>query len=312
MKKRPVITVLGLCGRSVFLNVDHFHAPGETVHADGIHVEPGGKGYNQAVAAARLGAKVNFITCCGDDEDGRACADFLEKESITACVELCRDRATAFASILTDSRGENQVTVYRGAADSMSGDFVRRHEQLIEESDVLLLNFEYPMEANLAALETAGKYSVPAILNPAPMSPVSLEFLRRFALTTPNFSEALSYPGLRGNETPEELAGYLVASGLPRAAVTLGSEGVLVVDGGEAAVYPAIRCEAKDTTGAGDTFNGALAVALAEGKSLGEAAVFAQNAASLSVRKHFVMPSLPTRAELEAQYTEISPIRLAT
>ena len=134
--KHPVITILGLCGRSVFLKVDHFHHPGETLHASAIHIEPGGKGYNQAVAAARLGAAVHFIAACGDDEDGKVCSSFLIKEGITPHIQIVAN-ATAFASILTDAAGENRVTVFRGAADKLSADYVYAQEALFEESDIL-------------------------------------------------------------------------------------------------------------------------------------------------------------------------------
>ena len=309
MKKKPVITVLGLSGRSVFLKVDHFHKPGETVHAESIHIELGGKGYNQAVAAARLGARVNFFTCCGDDEDAKACKEFLEQEGITPYFELCPESSTAFASILTDSRGENQVTVYRGAADSMSGDFIRRHEQVIAESDMLLLNLEYPMEANLAALEAAEKHSVPAILNPAPFHDAHMAFLSRFYLTTPNFSEAAAYPGMCG-ETIRELAEYLTASPLPKTVVTLGADGALLAADGAAFLYPPVKAAAVDTTGAGDAFNGALAAALAGGAEMSDAVCFAQNAASLSVRRPFVMPAMPGLSEVEAGYVKLEPEKI--
>ena len=309
MTTKPVISVLGLCGQSVFLKVDHFHAPGETLHAESIHAEPGGKGYNQAVAAARLGARVNFFTCCGNDEDGRSCEDFLRREGVAPYVEHCDTASTAYAAILTDKDGENRVTVYRGAADRMSADFLRRHERVIAESDMLLLNFEYPSELNTAALELAEKYSVPAILNPAPWRETDMGFLSRFALTTPNYREALSYPGMRGDSL-DELTDVLLRSPLARTVVTLGGDGALLIDQGAAYLFPPIKCSAVDTTGAGDAFTGALATALAGGKGLFDAVCFAQNAAALSVRTAFVMPSLPTPEELSAQYTELQPQRI--
>lgn len=279
--KKPVITVLGLCGRSVFMQVDHFHAPGETVHADGIHIEPGGKGYNQAVAAARLSAEVNFITCCGNDDDAAACRSFLEAEGITPCFEYTDKAATAFAAILTDRSGDNRVTVCRGAADYLTADFVRSCESVIAGSDILLLNLEYPQAANEAALELAEKHGVKAVLNPAPAVLCGEEFLRRFWCITPNESEAQ----ILGFETQREI-------------ITLGADGVLIRDGGRTMRLPACKAQAADTTGAGDCFNGAFAVAVAEGKPLAEAAEFAQKAAALSVSKHYVMPSLPYRNEI--------------
>ena len=279
--KRPVITVLGLCGRSVFMKVDHFHRSGETLHAENMYVEPGGKGYNQAVAAARLGLQVNFLAACGDDEDGRACAQFLLREGVTPYIQTV-DKPTAFAAILTDRDGENRVTVCRGAADSLSAAFVLNHEDIFKHSDAVLLNFEVPDEANEKAAELAEKYGAKLILNPAPARPCTAEYLNRFYCVTPNRSEA-EILGSRAN----------------REIVTLGEDGVLVTENGETYHLPAFPAHARDTTGAGDCFNGALAVALCEGKTLPEAVQFAQKAAAISVARDFVMPALPDRDEIE-------------
>ncbi len=280
--RKSRITVIGLCGRSVFMRVDHFHRSGETVHAESIYIEPGGKGYNQAVAAARLGGEVSFISCCGDDDDGKACTDFLVKEGITPCIQKTKKSGTAFATILTDSTGENQVTVYRGAADYLTTDFIEKNEKRIAESDVLLLNFEYPMEINETALKIAEKYHVKSILNPAPAIACNDRFLNRFFCITPNQREA------------EILGGR----GL-REIVTLGAEGCEIKDGEEAVKIPGIQVDTIDTTGAGDCFNGALAVAVGEGWTLYDAACFATKAAAQSVTRSFVMPSLPYRDEIQ-------------
>ena len=279
--KHPVITILGLCGRSVFLKVDHFHHPGETLHASAIHIEPGGKGYNQAVAAARLGAAVHFIAACGDDEDGKVCSSFLIKEGITPHIQIVAN-ATAFASILTDAAGENRVTVFRGAADKLSADYVYAQEALFEESDIVLLNFEVPTDANEAAIELAEKHGAKLFLNPAPAHPCSKEFLMPFFCITPNESEA----EILGTETEREV-------------ITLGSRGALVKEKGSKTHLSAMNVIAKDTTGAGDCFTAALAVAIGEGKELLEAAIFAQKAAAMSVEQEYVMPSLPYRNMIE-------------
>ena len=281
LMNRPVITVLGLCGRSVFMKVDHFHNSGETLHADFIHVEPGGKGYNQAVAAARLGAKVYFFAACGDDDDGRGCEEFLEKEGIVPYIQKV-DGSTAFATILTDQAGNNQVTVFRGATDNLSGEFIRAHEMVFAESDIVLLNFEVPEEANEAAIALSEKYGVKIIMNPAPAHPCCRAYLERFFCITPNESEAETI----GFETEREV-------------ITLGSDGVLVIDGTDRKHLPALKVEVKDTTGAGDCFNGAFAVSIGEGNCLLEAARFAQRAASYSVSLDFVMPSLPYRIQID-------------
>lgn len=300
------ITVLGLCGRSVFLGVDHFHAPGETVHARHLYAEPGGKGFNQAVAAARLGAQAAFITCTGDDEDGRQCLACLEQEGVETAVQICPDRSTAYACILTDQLGENRVTVYRGAADALSPEHIRRCGDLIAGSDMLLLNNEYPHSCNLAALALAERYGVPVLLNPAPPRESNRELLQRLFLVTPNLSEAAVLFGGMPNSAAE-LAVMARRSGVRRAVVTLGGDGALLIDGDRALKYPAVRCAVRDTTGAGDVFTAALAVGVLNGRPLESAVEFAVNAAAISVTKQYVLPGLPTRAQVEADYTGLAP-----
>ena len=300
------IAVLGLCGNSVFLNVDHFHAPGETVHAQGLYSEPGGKGYNQAVAAARLGAKVFFLGAIGDDADGRACMDFAEKEGITPVPQICSDIPSAYASILTDKDGENRVTVFGGAAQYLSPEFIYEKEEILSQCDLILLNNEYPQSCNEAAMELAQKYGVKVVYNPAPARPVSAEFLKGCYLITPNLSETAVLIGEEITDLPI-LAQKLREAGIANAVITLGGDGAAVLAQGSALKIPACKTKAVDTTGAGDTFTAALSVALLEGKNLPEASVWAANAAALSVSRQYVMPGLPTREQVEAQLTELKP-----
>ncbi len=297
------ITVLGLCGQSVFLGTDHFHTPGETVHAETLHMELGGKGFNQAVAAARLGAQVSFITCVGDDQAGRDCLRFLEGEGILPVAQVSPEAATAYACILTDKAGENRVTVYRGASGLLSPEFIRQNEAVIAGSGLLLLNHEYPAGCNLAALELAEKHGVPVILNPAPAKRMDASLLERFSLVTPNFSEAAVMLG--GLRNVEDLPGLFQSHGIRRAVVTLGGGGALVIDGGKMWKVPAKPSTVKDTTGAGDTFTAALAVALLRKKTLLQAVEYAGNAAALSVSQNYVLPGLPTESELKSKFTAL-------
>lgn len=303
------ITVLGLCGNSVFLNVDHFHVPGETVHARGLYAEPGGKGYNQAVAAQRLGAQVSFLGSIGDDADGRSCMEFLEKEGVTPVPQICDAVPSAYACILTDREGENRVTVFSGAAQLLTPEFIRKQEQVISESDLLLLNNEYPQSCNEAAMELAKKHGVKVVYNPAPARQVSAEFLRDCWVITPNLSETAVLIGAEVSELPV-LAEKLREQGIQNAVVTLGGDGAAVFAGDDALHIPACPTKAVDTTGAGDTFTAALCVALLEGKPIAEASVWAANAAALSVAKQYVMPGLPSRDELEAKFAQLTPERI--
>ena len=303
------IAVLGLCGNSVFLNVDHFHAPGETVHAEGLYSEPGGKGYNQAVAAARLGAKVFFLGAIGDDADGRACMEFAEKEGITPVPQICREVPSAYASILTDKDGENRVTVFGGAAQYLSPDFIYEQEGILAQCDLILLNNEYPQSCNEAAMKIGQKYGVKVVYNPAPARPVSPEFLKGCWLITPNLSETAVLIGETVTDLPL-LAKKLKVAGIANAVVTLGGDGAAILAEGNALRIPACKTKAVDTTGAGDTFTAALCVCLLEGKSLVDSAVWAANAAALSVSRQYVMPGLPKKERVRKNFVDLQPEKL--
>ena len=228
---KPVITVLGLCGDSVFMHVDHFHRSGETLHADSLYSEPGGKGCNQAVAAHRLGAEVNFVSCMGRDSIEKTCSAFLTREGLRLFTEHTNKSASSYACILTDSQGENRVTVHRGSAEHLSAGFLRSLEAEIAASDVLLLNNETPFDANLCALELAEKHGVPAILNPAPYAELPLDYLRRFPLITPNRHEAAAILAADPDAPPEELLSGLRALGIARCVTTLGADGAAAMAG---------------------------------------------------------------------------------
>lgn len=309
-ERKAIIGAVGLGGESVFLPVDHFHAPGETLQAGGIFIEPGGKAYNQAVAAARLGADVIFFGAMGRDKGMEFCRDYLVSEGIEPALELVDDSNTAYACILTDKEGENRVTVSRGASQRLTAEFICSQEERIKKCSHLLLGLECPLEATKAALELGKKHGVFCILNPAPAFPLDMDFLRAFDLITPNLQEAGVLLGLDAPPSPAELAGHLRKAGFERAVVTLGSEGSLLLDGGEALLFPALKVKAVDTTGAGDTFNAALAVALGRGETLSRAVVYATNASAWSVSRPHVMDALPTVEELESVYTDIEPSRL--
>ena len=300
------IAVLGLCGNSVFLKVDHFHVPGETVHAQGLYAEPGGKGYNQAVAAARLGARVSYIGSIGDDADGRICMDFLRNEGITPLPQIHKEVPTAYASILTDKDGENRVTVFGGAAQLLTPEFVWEQEAALEQCDIILLNNEYPQSCNEAAMAIAQKHGVKVVYNPAPAREVSAEFLKGCWLITPNLSETAVLIGEKVEDVTV-LVKKFRERGISNAVVTLGSNGSAVIAPDGAYHVPARKTRAVDTTGAGDTFTAALCVALLEGKTMVDAAVWAANAAALSVSKQYVMPGLPTKQQLENDYVNLIP-----
>ena len=267
------IAVIGLTGNTVFMGVPRFHAGGETVHATDFHAELGGKGFNQAVTAARQGAAVSFLTAVGADDVAKV-RDFLAHEGIAGTV-IGKGTPSAHATILTDGTGETRVTVFPGARLDVAD--VEHFAGEISSADILLLTNEVTEAVNLRAGEIASAAGVKTILNPAPARALPTALSSRVSIFTPNEFEMA---GL------ENVPGEVVE--------TLGAKGCRICSTGE--VIPAVPCgEAVDSTGAGDTFNGVLAVRLAEGLSLADACAEANAAAAQSVAVRYVLPSIPHR-----------------
>lgn len=268
------IAVIGLVGNSVFLQVPHFHNGGETIHADGCHMEWGGKGFNQAVAAARQGAEVSFLGACAECDMTAICeVAAQEGMSVTLCCGDDPGKLTSYAAILTDPSGENRVTVYRGQELRLCD--VEKFAPCISAADILLLNNEVPVEVNVQAAEIAKSHGVKIIYNPAPARNLPDRLKRVVDVFTPNEFEAKDL-GIVDAEV----------------VVTLGGQGCRIRSTDE--VIPAMPDVAPvDTTGAGDVFNGVLAVRLAEGASLPEACAAANAAAGKSVAVRYVLPSIP-------------------
>ena len=282
------IAIIGLVGRSMFFEVPRFHSGGETITAKSLYEEWGGKGFNQAVAAARQDAAVSFLGAV-NAADAKAIKDFCLKEGIRATLAT-KKKPTATAAILTDGTGETRVTVYPGAelevkdVDGFAGS--------IAMADFLLLNNEVPEAVNLAAVAIAKQYGMKIIFNPAPARKLPKAIVEAVTIFTPNeFEEKLlassfqllGDDGLRANSS--KLKAEVVT--------TLGAKGCRIGSTGEVVPAPAVK--AVDSTGAGDTFNAVLAVRLAEGEELREACVAANEAAAQSVAVRFVLPSIPQR-----------------
>ncbi len=278
----PKISVIGIAGNSTFMYTDHFHANGETAVADSVYCEIGGKGINQAVAAARFGAEVSFLCAVGNDADGEKCAECCRDNGIKG-VFVKKNIPTALAFILTDHHGENRVTVYRGA--ELEEKDVSLFEEEIASSDILLLQNEVPEEVNIRASEIAVKNGVRVILNPAPARSISKALAKNVWLVTPN----------------EQESELIAPDRFENTVVTLGKKGCLINGNIE---VPATPDRPVDTTGAGDTFNGTLAVCLAEGKSLEESCRYGNAASGISVTRKYVLNSIPTREETERKYRD--------
>ena len=271
------ISVIGLGGNSYFLEVDHFHKKGETAAAQNIHQEFGGKGFNQAVACAKMGAKVSFLCAVGKDDGAEKASQTAHEYDVDGYFVKKSDCATTMAFILTDKKGENQVTVYRDA--ELTAEDVDNFESEIASSDILLLQNEVPVEVNLRAVEIAKKYGVKIILNPAPAREISDEIANEVFAVTPNEQESKA----------------IDTSRFKNVITTVGKKGCII--NGKTKIKPP-KVKAVDTTGAGDTFNGALAVFLAEGNDIETACKYAVTASSLSVTKKYVLDSIPTREEV--------------
>lgn len=285
------LLIIGLCGMSVFLRVPHYHRAEETLHAKALFSEPGGKGYNQAVAARRMGADVIFIGAVGEDGDGACCEKRLCREGISP-VLLRKKEHTAFVSILTDDTGDNRVTVFPGAV--LTAQDIRDAEAHFRTADMLLLTPEIPEEAFAEAIRLSKKYRVKLVLNPAPYFPWIRDYLPDVWLLTPNRAEACALFG--GTETWSEEA---VQSAPCRTIVTLGSAGAILFENGARIRIPAPRVHAVDTTGAGDCFNGALCAFLLRDVPLPTAAQNAVRSAAFSVTREHVLDGLPYAEEVE-------------
>lgn len=271
--RKARIAVIGLVGKSMFFEVPRFHTGGETVHANGFHEEWGGKGFNQAVAASRQGAEVAFLGATSMS-DSKPLTDFCNKEGLHATI-AAKPEPTACAAIMTDGTGETRVTVYPGAR--LEAADVSEFAAAIAAADFLLLNNEVPDAVNLRASEIAEAHGVKIIFNPAPAHKIPAEVRRRVSLFTPNEFE----------ETEMGEASCDVVT-------TLGAKGCRIRSTGE--VVHAPPADAVDSTGAGDTFTGVLAVRLAEGESLRDACAAANEAASLETTVRYVLSAIPKRA----------------
>ena len=285
------VVVVGSINTDLVVVAERLPAAGETVSGGRFSRHGGGKGANSAVAAARLGAHVAMVGAVGRDPFGDEALELLEREGIETGGVARAGAPTGVALINVDAAGENQIAVASGANAELGAVEVERAVRAAGPGTVLL-SHEVPDEAVLAGARAA---QGPIVLNPAPARPVPDELAALGPVLTPNAGEARE---LTGEREPEDAARALAARTGAAVLVTLGARGVMVLDGGAAELLPAPRAEAVDTTGAGDTFNGALATALAEGRALRDAAAFAVAAAALSIRAAGAREGMPRRDEV--------------
>jgi ribokinase len=298
------VVVVGSSNTDMTIRVPRIPRPGETVVGGDFRITGGGKGANQAVAAARAGGRVRFVTALGSDAFGDRAREAFVADGID--VDLVRrvpDTASGVALIFVDAAGENSIAVASGANAALAPADVAPLAATLGPADVVLVQLEIPLETVAATVEIARARGARVILNPAPGRMLPDSVLRGVSIVTPNQWEATQLTGILDTHTKDGLAraaAILHQSGVRDVAITRGPDGVHVSSDGAASRVRAFRVDPVDTTAAGDVFNGALAVALIEGRPLLDAVRFASAAAAVSVTRAGAQASAPRRAEIEA------------
>ncbi|MCK3658469.1 ribokinase [Pasteurellaceae bacterium Pebbles2] len=297
------LTILGSINADHVISVPYFAKPGETLTGSNYHIAFGGKGANQAVAAARLAdeqVNVRFIGCVGDDDIGRTMKQAFAQDGIdTSQIREIPQQTTGIAMIQVAQSGENSIVISAGANSCVDEALVEQLQQQIASSDCLLMQLETPLQGVALAASYAKKAGKMVVLNPAPAQKLPDELLSLLDMITPNETEAEILTGVKvtDEQSAVQSAQVFHQKGIPTVLITLGSKGVYVSQNGVGEIVSGFRVEATDTTAAGDTFNGALVSALLAKKPLAEAIRFAHAAAAISVTRAGAQPSIPTRAE---------------
>lgn len=295
------ILVIGSSNTDMTIKGKKLPAPGETVTGGVFYMGPGGKGANQAVAAKRLGGDVEFICKVGNDIFGDNALEGYRKEGIDISHVMRSKEASGTALILVDDSGENCISVASGANGDLTPADIDSVADVIRGAGFLILQLEIPVESVLRAAKIAHEAGVYVILNPAPACELPKEIFKYISLMTPNRSEASIMSGcdVTDEASLEKAVEVLKGYGVQDFVVTLGSKGSLVFKDGKADMIPSLKVNAVDATAAGDTFCGALCVALSEGLSLQDAARFATKASAITVTRPGAQNSIPTRKEIQ-------------
>ena len=295
------IIVIGSANTDMVVRTDNLPLPGETKLGGTFFMNPGGKGANQAVAAARLGGMVTFVGKIGDDIFGKEAIQQLKNEGINVdYVAVDRENPSGIALITVNERGENSIVVAPGSNGTLSLEDINKAMSELDESEFVLIQLEIPIPTVEYIVRMAAQKQKKVILNPAPATKLSDELLKYLYLITPNETEAELLTGIKITDEKSALkaAVDLHLKGVEIVIITMGAAGAFLLVNGRWEVIKAPKVEAVDTTAAGDTFNGALAVALSEGKTIQESICFANKAASISVTRNGAQSSVPFRKEL--------------
>lgn len=302
MKK---ILVVGSSNTDLIIRVPEIPRPGETLLGGEFQTFPGGKGANQAVAAARAGGDVVFIASVGDDDYGKAAITGYKLDNInTEDIKICKKVPSGIAMITISDQGENAIAVASGANAELSPEDLEEAEEAFHEADYMLVQLETPIQTVLKAIDLCKECNTKVILNPAPAATLPDQILANTDIITPNETEAEKLTGITvvTEEDAKHAASSLHESGVKTVIITLGSKGAFLSDpvNGIQTMVPGFKVEAVDTTAAGDVFNGQLAVSLAEGMTLTNAIQTAHAAAALSVQGLGAQSSIPRREQTDS------------
>ncbi|QLB20768.1 ribokinase [Vespertiliibacter pulmonis] len=304
------LCVLGSINVDHIVRVPYFPNAGETLLGYDYQRAYGGKGANQAVAAARLGANVQFIGAVGDDLIGQEMKRAFTEEGIdTSAITTLSNQNTGLAMIQVSDKGENSIVVSSGANSCVSAELIEQLKSAIEQSSILLVQLEIPQQAVEYAINFAKSVDTKVVLNPAPATKLSSSLLAQIDMITPNETETEILTGIKvyDDQTAFQAAQYFHQFGIRQVLITLGSNGVYVSDRNsnkQGEIVQGFRVKAVDTTAAGDTFNAGIVTGLLEGKTLEESIIFAHAAAALSVTRIGAQASIPTREEVDCFLAE--------
>ncbi len=295
------ILVIGSSNTDMTVKAGKLPSPGETVMGGKFSMGRGGKGANQAVAAKRLGGDVVFVCKVGRDLFGESSVKSYQEEKIDTSYILYSEQPSGVALINVDADGENSISVAPGANMKFTPGDVAGLEDVIRSAAILVLQLEIPVETVVEAARIASEAGVYVILNPAPACCLPSEIFKYVSLLIPNETEAGQISGINVTDgsSAQEAACVMMEKGVKNVIITLGSKGSVIYSEEGAEMIPSRKVKAADTTAAGDTYCGALSVALAEGKSLREAAEFATAASSIAVTRHGAQESIPSRPEVD-------------
>lgn len=304
---KPKIVVVGSSNADMVIKLERSPRPGETVIGGDFIMAAGGKGANQAVAAARLGGEITFVARVGADMFGKQAIQNFQEEGInTDYIVVDDDNPSGVALIFVDRNGENSIAVASGANNKLSEKDVAAAGEKIAGAQVMLLQLETPVETVRYAARLASEAGTKVILNPAPARQLDEALFRTITILTPNESEAELLTGVKveDEKSAKQAVHVLRKKGVANVIITMGSQGAFLITNDQAVLIPTKKITAVDTTAAGDAFNGALAYALAMEESLDKAVRFANLAGAFSATKLGAQPSMPTREELR-QFMEI-------